>query len=263
MASSIFYGVSMTLEITVFLLVTSLLGGFWNAIAGGASLFTFPALMIAGLPPIVANATNYLAMLPSNAAALAPYRHELAGFGKLITPLLIASGLGALVGSILLLLSEQSMFEILIPFLILFATLLFAFGDRLRTQMLNIMNRKSADGVLYIALFLFSIYGGYFGAGLGIVLLAIVQIMGYSPFHVANSLKNLLATFFTIVSICIFGLGGIIAWPEALIMMTGSTLGGYLGGRYSRYIREDYLRGVVIIFGLVLTAVYFERLFSR
>ena len=252
----------MTLEITAFLMVTGLIGGFWNAIAGGATLFTFPALMLAGLPPVVANATNYLAMMPSNAAALPAYRREFADLGKLIIPLLIFSGLGALVGSVLLLWSEQSLFEKLIPFLILFATLVFAFGDRLRTLLLDLMNENSANKALYIALFLFSIYGGYFGAGLGIILLAIVQIMGYSPFHVANSLKNLLATFFTLVSICVFGLGGIIAWPEALVMMSGSTLGGYFGGRYSIYIREQYLRGGVIIFGLILTVVYFHRLFS-
>ena len=253
----------MTLEITVFLMITGLVGGFWNAVAGGATLFTFPALMIAGLPPIVANATNYLAMLPSNAAALPGYRHELAGLGKSIVPLLVVSGLGAVVGSILLLLSDQSLFEVLIPFLILFATALFAYGERLRKLMLIAMNKKSADGLLYTALFLFSVYGGYFGAGLGIILLAIVQIMGYSPFHVANSLKNLLATFFTVVSICIFGLGGVIAWPHALVMMVGSTLGGYLGGRYSRFIREDILRAAVIIFGFVLAAVYFVRLYGK
>jgi len=87
--------------------------------------------------------------------------------------------------------------------------------------------------------------------------------MGYSRFHVANSLKNLLATFFTIVSICIFGIGGIIAWPQALVMMIGSTLGGYLGGRYSRYIREDWLRAGVIVFGILLAVVYFIRLYGQ
>jgi len=122
----------MTLEITLFLIATGLIGGFWNAIAGGATLFTFPALMIAGLPPIVANATNYLAMLPSNAAALPGYRRELAGLGKAIVPLVVVSGLGAVAGSVLLLLSDQYLFELLIPFLILFATLLFALGERMR-----------------------------------------------------------------------------------------------------------------------------------
>lgn len=92
--------------------------------------------------------------------------------------------------------------------------------------------------MLYLSLFLFSIYGGYFGAGLGIILLAIVQIMGFTAFHVAYSLKNLLATSFTLLSIAVFGVGGVIAWPEALTMMLGSTAGGYLGGRYGRLVNE-------------------------
>ncbi|NNE21392.1 MAG: sulfite exporter TauE/SafE family protein [Rhizobiales bacterium] len=250
----------MTFELVVFLMGVGLVGGAWNAVAGGATLFTFPALMIAGLPPVTANATNYLAMLPSNAAALPAYRRELAGVGGAIWPLLLVSGLGAIVGSVLLLVSGQATFEILIPFLILAATLLFAFGDRLRQMMLDVTKGQSADGMLYAALFAFSIYGGYFGAGLGIILLAIVQIMGFSSFHVANSVKNLLAASFTILSIFVFGLGGIIAWPEALVMMSGSTLGGYLGGRYSRLVNEVYLRAGVIGFGFILTAVYFIRL---
>lgn len=250
----------MTFELVFFLIGVGLFGGAWNAVAGGATLFTFPALMVAGLPPVTANATNYLAMLPSNAAALPAYRRELAGVGDAIWPLMLVSGLGAIVGSVLLLMSEQATFEILIPFLILAATLLFAFGDRLRQLIFGVMQGQSANGMLYSALFAFSIYGGYFGAGLGIILLAIVQIMGFSAFHIANSLKNLLATSFTILSIVVFGLGGIIAWPEALVMMAGSTLGGYLGGRYARLIKETYLRAGVIAFGFILTAVYFARL---
>lgn len=110
-------------------------------------------------------------------------------------------------------------------------------------------------------LFLFSIYGGYFGAGLGIILLAVVQIMGFTSFHVANSLKNLLATSFTFLSIAVFGIGGIIAWPEALVMMVGSTVGGYLGGRYGRLVNENYLRIGVVAFGFFLSGVYFYQTF--
>lgn len=250
----------MTFEMTVFLIGVGLVGGAWNAVAGGATLFTFPALMVAGLPPVTANATNFLAMLPSNAAALPGYHRELAGVGGAIWPLLLVSGLGAVAGSVLLLVSEQETFEILIPFLILAATLLFAFGERLRRLIVETWSGDRATGLLFAALFAFFIYGGYFGAGLGIVLLAIVQIMGFTSFHVANSLKNLLATFFTVVSILVFGVGGIIAWPEALTMMVGSAVGGYLGGRYARLINESYLRAGVIIFGFILTAVYLARL---
>lgn len=239
-----------------------LVGGVWNAIAGGATLFTFPALMAVGLPPVVANATNYLALLPSNAAALPAYREELRGLGRTLWPLMIVSGLGAICGSLLLLVSDPDIFTFLIPFLILLATILFASGDALRRRLMSFAGATKGDGLIYAALFTVSIYGGYFGAGLGIILLAIAQIMGFSDFHVANSIKNLLATSFTILSIVVFGIGGLIAWPEALTMMVGSTLGGYLGGRYAKKVNPRILRGLVIAFGLLLSLVYFVRTFG-
>lgn len=239
-----------------------LVGGVWNAIAGGATLFTFPALMAAGLPPIVANATNYLALLPSNAAALPAYRKELRGLGKTLWPLLIVSGFGAIIGSLLLLISDPDVFVILIPFLILLATLLFASGEALRRWFLSVAGEASSNKLVYATLFVSSIYGGYFGAGLGIILLAIAQIMGFSNFHVANSIKNLLATSFTILSILVFGIGGLIAWPEALTMMVGSTVGGYIGGRYAKKVNPQILRWLVIAFGLLLSIVYFVRTFG-
>ncbi|MCT4610331.1 MAG: sulfite exporter TauE/SafE family protein [Pelagimonas sp.] len=121
------------------LILIGVFGGVWNAIAGGATLFTFPALMAAGLPPVVANATNYLALLPSNAAALPAYGEELRGLGRQLVPLLVVSGLGALVGSFLLLASDPDLFMVLIPFLILAATGLFAFGEHLRAGVLRVM----------------------------------------------------------------------------------------------------------------------------
>ena len=252
----------MTIETVLFLVSIGLFGGAWNALAGGATLFTFPALMAAGLPPVVANATNYLALLPSNAAALPAYRRELAGVGAAIWPLIAISGLGAIAGSVLLLYSGENLFEALIPALVLLATALFAFGERIRTVMVAGLKGASTGLLLYAALFVFSIYGGYFGAGLGIILLAIVQIMGFSSFHVANSLKNLLATSFTILSIGVFGLSGLIAWPEAMVVMCGSTLGGYFGARWARSVNERYLRAAVICFGVTLAGVYVAKAFN-
>lgn len=239
-----------------------LVGGIWNAIAGGATLFTFPALMAVGLPPVVANATNYLALLPSNAAALPAYREELRGLGRTLVPLLVVSGLGAIAGSLLLLVSDPDIFVFLIPFLILTATILFASGDVLRRWLLSFAGEATASYLIYGALFVSSIYGGYFGAGLGIILLAIAQIMGFSDFHVANSIKNLLATSFTILSILVFGIGGLIAWPEAVTMMVGSTVGGYLGGRYAKRVNQRLLKTLVIAFGLLLSVAYFVRTFG-
>ena len=250
----------MHLEQIVILMGIGLVGGIWNAIAGGATLFTFPALMMVGLPPMVANATNYLALLPSNAAALPAYREELRGLGRSLLPLLIVSGLGAIAGSLLLLVSDPNFFVALIPFLILLATGLFALGDVLRNWLLSIAGETKSGLIVYAALFVSSIYGGYFG--LGIILLAIAQIMGFSDFHVANSIKNLLATSFTLLSIIVFGIGGLIAWPEAITMMVGSTLGGYLGGRYAKRVNQKVLRLLVIAFGVLLSAVYFLRTFG-
>lgn len=252
----------MQAEQITLLVGIGLIGGIWNAIAGGATLFTFPALMAAGLPPVVANATNYLALLPANAAALPAYKDELINLGKTLLPLVFVSGLGAIVGSLLLLYSEPDVFKLLIPFLILLATLLFATGDILRQRLLAMAGENKSALLTYIALFLCSIYGGYFGAGLGVILLAIAQIMGFKDFHVANSIKNLLATSFTLLSILIFGIGGLIAWPEAFIMMTGSTIGGYLGGRYAKLVNQRVLKTLVIGFGLFLSAIYFARTFG-
>lgn len=252
----------MPLDTIAILFAVGLFGGAWNALAGGATLFTFPALMAAGLPPVVANATNYLALLPSNAAALPAYRSELREVGRRVWPLLVVSGAGALVGAWLLTVSEPALFMGLIPFLILAATGLFAFGDTLRRA---ILRRAGDDGsriLVHGALFVLSIYGGYFGAGLGIILLAIVQILGFTAFHTANALKNLLATSFTILSILVFGVGGLIAWPEAGVMMVGSMAGGYLGGHYARQVNGVLLRRLVIASGLVLSAVYFYRLWG-
>ncbi|GKX34148.1 MAG: UPF0721 transmembrane protein [Rhizobiaceae bacterium MnEN-MB40S] len=246
---------------TATLVGVGVFGGAWNAIAGGATLLTFPALMVLGLPPMTANATNYLALLPSNAAALPAYRGELRGLGRALPPLLAVSGLGAMLGSALLVISDPELFVMLIPFLILFATILFAFGNRLREQLLRLVGETRSRTLIFAALFVFSIYGGYFGAGLGIILLAITQMLGFSDFHVANSIKNLLATSFTILSIVVFGVGGLIAWPEAIAMMAGSAIGGYAGGRLARQINPANLRGAVIMFGLILSVVYFARTF--
>jgi uncharacterized membrane protein YfcA len=252
----------MSYETILILIVIGIFGGAWNAVAGGATLFTFPALMAVGLPPVVANATNYLALLPANAAALPAYRQELKSVGAALWPLLIVSGLGAITGSLLLMVSDPAFFVTLIPFLILLATMLFAFGEPLRRRLVAATGRQGSNGLVYGALFVCSIYGGYFGAGLGIILLAIAQIMGFTTFHIANSIKNLLATSFTILSIIIFGIGGLIAWPEAMAMMAGSTLGGYFGGRYAKRVNERYLRFLVIAFGLVLSPVYFWQSFD-
>lgn len=243
-------------DITWLLLGIGLLGGAWNAVAGGATLVTFPALMAIGLPPVVANATNFVGLLPSNAAALPAYRHELGILGRRVWPLLAVCGLGAVCGSTLLTVSDPDLFVLLIPFLILFATALFAYGDACRRGLLRWVGARAAPGVVWGALFVASVYGGYFGAGLGVILLGLAQLLGMSSFHTANAFKNLLATGFTLLSIAVFGIGGMIAWSEAGLMVLGSTIGGYAGGRCAHYVNELWLRRAVTVFGVCLGVGY-------
>lgn len=252
----------MELSNILMLSVIGLVAGAWNAIAGGATLFSFPALMAAGLPPVVANATNYVALVPANIAALPAYKDELIKLGRTLIPMLVYSGLGAAVGSILLIVSDPALFQFLIPFLLAVATVLFAVGNRIRTGLVTMTGTKETGTISIILLFIVSIYGGYFGAGLGIVLLAIAQIMGHEDYSDANAIKNLVVTSFTFISVAIFGVGGIIAWPEAVVMMVGATIGGYAGGRIAKKINQTFLKGTVVVFGVFLTTYYFWRIFA-
>lgn len=244
------------------LLTVGIVAGGWNAIAGGATLFSFPVLMAVGLPPVIANATNFLAIAPANLFALPPYMPELRRLGRRLIPILGFSGAGALLGSALLVVADPALFEVLVPFLLLIATLLFLSGDALRTMLLRLAGDRGSERIVYIALFVVSIYGGFFGAGVGVILLALGQLLGYSDFHVANAIKNATATCFMVLSIVLFGLSGLIAWPEAITMMLGSAIGGYVGGRYAKRVNQTFLRAAVTIFGLTLTAVYFYRVFG-
>jgi len=247
------------LESILLLVTVGLFGGAWNAMASGASLFTFPVLLFVGLPPVTANATNFLALLPGNLAALPAYRQELRQVGREVVPLLAISCSGATAGSLLLLASDEALFVFLIPYLVLAATLLFLFAESLRRALLRRLGEeRGQQNLLPLAiLFLFSIYGGYFGAGIGMALLAAMQMLGYRDFHLANALKNLLAVTLTLCSILVFGLGGALSWPAALAMMVGSTAGGYLGAHLGRRARPERLRAVVIAFGFALSAYYF------
>ena len=249
----------MGVDVIILLLIIGFIGGVLNAVAGGSSLITFPALMAMGLPPVVANATNFFGLIASNAAALPAYRRELREVIPQIIPLLLLSGVGGLVGALLLLVSDPQVFIALIPFLILFATLMFAFGDKVKT-FLDQLHAGHALGLTI--LFLSAIYGGYFGAGLGIILLAVVQIFGFREYNQANAIKNLLGTFFSVISILIFGFGGLINWPYAAVMVVGSTIGGYSGGIMAKRFDNTTLRKALIIYGLLLSGIYFLRNFG-
>jgi len=252
----------MELSTLVLLFVTGIVAGVFNSIAGGATFISFPVLLATGLPPLVANATNFVALLPSNAAAVPPFRQELLNLGKRLWRDLAICGAGGLVGVLLLLQLGEATFTALIPWMMLVAVMLFALGNRVR-DWLNRSFAQGADGrVGTMMLFVFSIYGGYFGAGLGVILIAAFTIAGYTVAQMANAMKNAAGTVIALVSIGIVSASGLVSWPAALSMMAGATIGGYAGGHLSKRISAKLLRFLVIAFGLLVSIIYMWRAYG-
>lgn len=241
----------------LFLLATAgVFGGAVNAIAGGGTFFTFPALIASGLDPLTANASNAVAIYPGHAAAVPAYRAELRQSADGLTRRCLIAAAGGLAGASLLLWAGNAVFTGLVPWLLLAATLLFAGGPaigRLAERM------KVTSPVVRDAIeFLFAVYGGYFGAGLGVLLMAALTIVGVRDVQIANAQKNLLATLITTISVAIFIAAGIVAWPQTLVVLAGAIVGGYCGARLARYIPARWLRFVVIATGLALSVYYFR-----
>lgn len=251
----------MAVEVIIMLLAAGFVAGGVNAIAGGATLLTFPVLMAAGLPPTVANASNFVAVLPGNAAAIPAYAKELGDNRAAAIRLTLISLLGGALGCIFLIYSTDNFFLDIVPWLILTATLLYAFGGKIN----EFINKRNGGQAIaagapgYIMMFTFSIYGGYFGAGLGVITLAVLKMIGYADFHEANALKNLTNTMVSILGVVIFSFSGLISWPEALVMMVGATVGGYASAYYARKIPQKLLANAVIVLGFCLSAYYFLK----
>ncbi len=256
---------AMTLSEAALLLFAGLAAGGVNAIAGGGTFFTFPAMLAIGLPPVMANASSAVAVWPGHAMAIPAYWQRLRQIpGSLALRCLIAL-LGGLAGAALLLLTGDRLFAGLVPWLLLFATLLFAFGARLRQWLPRrapIAAGKRSPAA-YFSEFLFTIYGGYFGAGLGVLLLASLSLLGHDDLQEANALKNLLATVVTSIAVVAFAVAGAVHWPATLITLAGAVAGGYLGARLIQRISAVWLRRGVIAFGSVLTLFFFYQLYWR
>jgi uncharacterized membrane protein YfcA len=223
--------------------------GAVNAVAGGGSLISFPALLAAGYPSVAANVTNSVALLPGYFGGSVAYRAELAGQRGRIRALMPTVAMGAAAGSALLLVSPAAVFEAIVPWLILAACALLA----LQPKAAEIAQRGSAkrSGVaLHAALFGATLYGGYFGAGLGIVTLALLGALLPDDIQRLNALKGLIALLVAIVSAVAFALFGPVAWDAALIVGVTCLAGGFGGVRVARRLSARLLRGVVILYGI-------------
>lgn len=239
----------------VLLAAAGALGGAVNAIAGGGTFFTFPALIAAGLDPLTANVSNAVAIYPGHAAAVPAYRAELAAAGRVALRRGAVAALGGLAGAALLLWAGAAVFAGLVPWLLLAATALFAAGPALGRAAARLGGQGGAGGLAVV--FVFCVYGGYFGAGLGVLLMAALAIVGVADLQQANAQKNLIATVVTTVSVAVFVAAGAVAWPQTIVVMAGAAAGGYGGARLARRVPARLLRGLVVAVGLALSAWYF------
>lgn len=240
------------------LLVAAFLAGAMNAVAGGGSFLTLPALIYAGVPPVAANATGTVALLPGYASGVYGYRQDLTPIGNLSLPLLsVVSLVGGLAGAGLLLVTPDSVFRGIVPWLLLLATGLFAFGNLLAQRLRSL--GLHGNGAMLGTLFAVSVYGGYFNGGLGILLLAQLSLFGMTDLNAMNGLKNLFSAVLTAIAVVAYAAGGAVEWPKALLMTVAAVAGGYVGARVGRKIPKPVLRAGIIAVGLVMSAVFFLK----
>ncbi len=223
--------------------------GAVNAVAGGGSLISFPALLGAGYPSVAANVTNSVALLPGYLGGSLAYRRELAGQRARMRALAPTAAIGAAAGAALLLVSPASVFEAIVPWLILAACLLLALQPRAAALAQRHRTRGRAGVSLHAGLFVATLYGGYFGAGLGIVLLALLGVLLPDGLQRLNALKGVLSLLVAVVSAVGFALFGPVAWDAVLIVGATCLLGGVAGARVAQRLPAALLRAVVIAFG--------------
>lgn len=255
----------MTFLQVLILFIAAILGGTLNSVAGGGSFITLPTLIFTGVLPINANATSTVALWPGSLASVGAYRQELAKQKRGLVILLSGTSLiGGILGAELLLNTSQSTFVKLLPYLLLLATVLFALSGPITARLRERGTHGSSlswltmVGICFLQLVI-AIYGGYFGGGIGILMLATLGLMGMENIHEMNAMKTLLTTFINGIALVLFIIKGIVAWPEAIVMIIGAIIGGYGGAYYARRLDPRIVRWFVIGVGVVMTIYFFVR----
>jgi hypothetical protein len=253
----------MDLSQVVLLVVAGLAAGAVNAIAGGGSLITFPALIAIGLPSVAANVTNSVAVCPGYVSSVFGSRADLAGQGRRLRMIVPTGLVGAAAGCALLLATPARAFELIVPFLVLAAAATLAFQQRLR-QFVGHPRELSPRRkmiTLQVVVFVGSIYGGYFGAALGVMLVAALALILDETLNRINALKNVLSASVGLVTIVVFAIFGPVNWAAALAVAPATIIGGYAGARLARRLPARVLRALIVTFGTTIGLLLLYRAF--
>jgi uncharacterized protein len=254
-------GLMLTLQQAGLLFGIAVVSGMMNAVAGGGSFLSFPALLLVGVPPIQANATNTIALWPGILGSVGAYRNELRGpeTQKVLFPLLSTGIVGGLLGAITMLYTPQQTFLRLIPYLLLSATLLFAFSGKITAALrprggeVALSTKGAAAAQLFVGFYI-----GYFGAGAGILMMALLALLGMTHIHRINAYKTVQNAACNGIAIFAFVAKGVIYWKHAGVMVAGSILGGYFGALFAQRMKQQHVRWIVIVIGMGM-AIYFFR----
>ena len=249
------------------LAAASCVAGGINAVAGGGSLLSFPALLQLGVLPVHANATNTVALLPGQFTSAAAYRRELRRYHSVLLPLLLAAFAGGLIGARILLATRQHVFLRMVPWLLLTATFLFAVGPPLQRRLFHGDGdtektglRPAARILLPVGIFCVCLYIGFFGAGAGLLIMAVLSFAGIDSVHEINALKTVITSTSNTVAAVTFVIYGAVLWHYGVLMMIAASIGGYLTARFARNHKPRGVRIFVIVMGFIATAYFFWKI---
>jgi hypothetical protein len=253
----------MSLFNEILIFMAALAAGFINAMAGGGTLVSFPVLLAIGIPPIVANVTNTVALVPGTIGGMWSQRKDFRSQYQRLLKLLPAAIVGGIAGGLLILNTNENTFRSIIPYLILLATLLLAAQGRIKSWVVKRIGQAHTEHhnplIMLSLVFLASIYGGYFGAGLGVILMAVLGFVTDDSMTRLNFLKQALGFAINLAAAIYFAFSGKVDWMVALVMIFGSLFGGLIGGKLAGKMKPELLRWIVVSAGLIAAVIFFLK----